>query len=266
MHMVSDSTGETVSSVARSVLSQFDDIEPEEHMWALVRTKGQMEKVVEAIEQNPGIVLYTVIDEEMQKILLRKCKELKVPCVSVLARTIRELTAYTGVEMKAQPGIQHELDEEYFERVEAINYTLAHDDGQNYDTLDEADIVIIGASRTSKTPTCIYMSYRGLKIANIPFVKGIPLPDELFQLKGVFIAGLVISPERLLQIRKSRLVSLNENRETSYIDIDNIKQEVQESRRLYNKHKWPVIDVTRKSVEEVAANIMQLYTKFREGG
>lgn len=263
LHLVSDSTGETVSSISRSVLSQFDQIECNEHIWSLVRTKGQMERVIEGIQRHPGIVMYTIIDHGLQELLVEACRELNIPCVAVLSRVVMELSRFLGVEAKATVGRQYELDEEYFSRVEAVNFTLAHDDGQLTDELEEADIVLVGVSRTSKTPTSVYLSYRGYNVANVPYVAGCPLPDTLFHLKRPLVVGLVISPDRLLQIRKSRLMSLNENRETSYVDMDAIKEEIQEARKLFAKYKWPVIDVTRKSVEETTARIMQLYSDFR---
>ncbi len=265
LHLISDSTGETVSSVARSVMSQFEDVEPEEHIWSLVRTSGQMNRVIASIKENPGIVLYTIVSEELQRPLREACKELKIPYVPVLSRVTREISSYLGVEATAEAGRQHELDEEYFQRVEAIHFTLAHDDGQMADDLEEADIVLVGVSRTSKTPTCVYLSYRGLNVANVPYVMGCPLPDNINSLKHPLVVGLVISPDRLIQIRKSRLLSLHENRDTSYVDMDNIKEEVLEARRLFSKNNWPVIDVTRKSVEETSATIMQLYNRFLEG-
>ncbi|MCP5361121.1 MAG: kinase/pyrophosphorylase [Hyphomicrobiales bacterium] len=264
LHLVSDSTGETVSSVARSVLSQYDEVEADEHVWSLVRTRGQMEKVLDGIRERPGVVLFTIINEELSRILKNECRKLKIPCVPVLSRVISEISNYIGVEASGHAGRQHVLDEEYFSRVEAINFSLAHDDGQNTHELEEADVVLIGASRTSKTPTCVYLSYRGLRAANIPYVSGCPLPENLFALKQPLIIGLVINPERLQQIRKTRLQQINENRDTSYVDIEAIKQEVVETRKLFSKYRWPVIDVTRKSVEETTATIMQHYAKHRE--
>lgn len=264
LHLVSDSTGETVSSVARSVLSQFDGVEAEEHMWSLVRTKGQMERVIESIRQEPGMVMYTIIDDKLQQKLQQACQAMQIPCVHVLSEVLESLTKFLGVEAKGMVGRQHALDEDYFKRVEAINFTLAHDDGQNTDNLEEADVVLVGVSRTSKTPTCVYLSYRGVNAANVPYVKDIPLPDNLFELKKPLVIGLVISPERLVQIRKSRLVSLNEDRDTSYVDLAAIKDEILEARKLFTKHGWPVIDVTRRSVEETTANIMQLYHDYIE--
>lgn len=264
IHMVSDSTGETVSSVMRSVMSQFDNIEVEEHTWSLVRTEGQMQRVLDAITEKPGPVLYTIIDRDMQAVLIKHCRKLRLPCIAVLAKITKELSSHFGVEAKAKPGRQYELDEDYFEKVDAIHYTLAHDDGQEFDTLDEADIILVGASRTSKTPTSVYLSYRGLYVANVPFVKDVPLPESLFKVKGPMVIGLVISPERLGQIRKSRLLSLNEERTTDYVDEQSIIEELRESRKIFSKNGWPIIDVTRKSVEETSANILQIYAKYME--
>lgn len=261
IHMVSDSTGETVSSIVRSVMSQFEGVAYEEHTWSLVRTKGQMERVIDMIKETMGIVMVTIIDAELEKMLMEACREMQIPCVSVLDRATRELSAFIGKEAKHIPGRQYELDDDYFTRVEAINYTLAHDDGQATEDINDADIILVGVSRTSKTPTCVYLSYKGLRVANIPYVAGCPLPDTLFTATNPFIVGLVISPERLLHIRKSRLTSLNEERTTDYVDIDQIKQESADSRKLFLQQKWPIIDVTRKSVEETAALILQLYSK-----
>ena len=262
IHLISDSTGETVNSVMRSVMSQFEKIEVEEHTWSLVRTEGQMQRVMEGINLNPGPVLYTIINNDMQDNLIKFCRKKRLPCIPVLSKITKELSSYFGVEAKAKPGRQYELDEEYFSKVDAIHFSLAHDDGQEIETIEEADIILIGVSRTSKTPTCVYLSYKGLNAANIPYVKGIDLPEKLFDLKDVFIVGLTIQPDRLGQIRKSRLISLHEENETSYVDMEEIIEEIRESRKLFTKMRWPVIDVTRKSVEETSANILQLYQKF----
>lgn len=264
IHMVSDSTGETVNSVVRSVMTQFEDVEIEEHTWSLVRTTGQLERVVNAIKEEPGPILYTLVNRDMQAALIKECRNLRLPCIPVLAKITKELSHYFGVEAKANPGSQYELDEEYFNKMDAIHFSIAHDDGQETDDLEEADIVLVGASRTSKTPTCVYLSYRGINAANVPFVKTVPLPETLFNLKNPLVIGLVIHPERLGQIRKSRLLSLNETNETSYVEIDEIIDEVRESRKIFNKNGWPVIDVTRKSVEETCAQILQLYDKHLE--
>ena len=259
LHLISDSTGETVSSVARAALALFEGVEAEEHIWSLIRTRGQMERVVEGIRQYPGVVMYTLVDNELQDMLKMACAQQSIPCVPILSRVLRELTAYLGMENIARPGRQHELDEDYFSRVEALEYALKHDDGNCAWNLEEADIVLIGVSRTSKSPTCIYLAHRGYKAANVPFVKGCPLPDNLEQLKHPLVVGLTINPDSLFHIRRNRLASMNEQRETSYIDVEKITEEVKESRILYRRYGWPVIDVSRSSVEETAAKIIQLY-------
>lgn len=257
LHLVSDSTGETVSSVARAATVQFDDIEPREHIWSLVRTKGQLDKVIAGIQANPGVVMYTMVDKNLRDILKAECLKLSLPCIPVLAQIVAELTTYLGIESSSLPGRQHELDEKYFSRVEAVNFALSHDDGQATWELQDADIILVGVSRTSKSPTCMYLAHRGFKAANIPFVSGCPLPPELGELTKPLIVGLTISTDRLIQIRKSRLQSLKQDEDTNYVDIEKVEAEILESRKLYTKYKWPVIDVTRRSVEETAATIIQ---------
>ncbi len=264
VHLVSDSTGETVNSVFRSAIVQFQDVAIQEHTWPLVRTKGQLERTIEGIRQQPGVVLHTLMDTELRRILTQECLEMKLPCVAVLRRVLRDMAGWFGVEPKGNVGRHLKMDEDYFNRIEAMDFALAHDDGQNTEELDEADIVLVGVSRTSKTPTSIYLSHRGLRAANIPYVKGIPLPETLFNLKDKLVVGLVIMPERLMQIRKSRLLSLNEERETSYVDIEAIKDEVLEARRLFTKQGWQVVDVTRKSIEETTAILVKFWEEHQE--
>lgn len=263
LHLVSDSTGETVSSVSRAALAQFEGVEHEEHIWSLVRTPGQMEKVIAGIKAHPGVVLYTLVDEKLHDMIHAECKKRNLPCIPVIAPVVSELGQYLGVASKARPGKQHELDEEYFLRVEAINYTLSHDDGQSTQGLENADIILVGVSRTSKSPTCVYLANKGYKVANVPFVYGCPLPDNLETLTGPLIVGLTIATDRLLQIRKSRLQAINHDKDTNYVDVDLVQKEIAESRKLFHKHRWPIIDVTRKSVEETAATIVQYYTEHR---
>lgn len=259
IHLVSDSTGETVSSVARAAMAQFEGFEVEEHYWSLIRTKGQVDKVLEAMAQQPGFAMYTIADQHLRQYFKEGCDRLDIPCCPVLSRVISDLSGFFGVKATPQPGRQHELDEEYFSRIEAINFSLTHDDGQSTWDLEEADIILVGASRTSKSPTSMYLAYRGFRTANIPFVPGVPLPGNLEKLVHPFIVGLTISSDVLSQIRKNRMLSLNENDENSYTDIDGIKDELKEARRVFLKNNWPVIDVTRRSVEETAATIIQYY-------
>jgi len=264
LHLVSDSTGETVSSVSRAALAHFDDVEPEEFSWTLVRTSAQMERVIEAIRENPGAVMYTLVDNRLRDMLKIECARRGLPCIAVLSTVVSELSSFLGLETHASPGKQHELNEDYFSRVDAISYALAHDDGQAHWELSEADIVIVGVSRTSKSPTCVYLAYKGLKTANIPFVLGCPLPPSLETLKKPLVVGLTISPDRLQQIRKTRLQSLKQEEDTNYVDMEHMQEEISESRKLFNKYKWPVIDVTKRSVEETAATIVQYLKKHQE--
>lgn len=263
VHLVSDSTGETVSSICRSVMTQFEDVDVEEHIWSLVRTPRQIEKVVDGVKAFPGIVLCTLVQDSLFKQLNDECEKLKTPCIPVLEEVTRDVSEFLGQKVKAKPGKQHQMDAEYFERVEAINYTIQHDDGQMADDLEEADVVLVGVSRTSKSPTCVFISYRGYKAANIPFVKEDLLPESLFKLKHPLVVGLVISPDRLMQIRKTRLLELHENRHTEYVDIDAIEDEVKQARKLFSRMGWPVLDVTRRSVEETAAGIIQMMNERR---
>lgn len=264
LHLVSDSTGETVNSVARAALVQFDDVKTEEFVWSLVRTKSQMDKVIESITQNPGPVLYTLVNSHLRDQIKKECARLNLPCVAVISKVVKELSNYLGQETHASPGKQHELNEEYFTRVEAINYTLAHDDGQGHWDLEDADIVLVGPSRTSKSPTCVYLAYKGFKAANIPFVLNCPLPPSLETLKKPLIVGLTINPDRLLQIRRTRLQSMNQEMDTNYVDLEHMDKEIAESKKLYQKNRWPMIDVTKRSVEETATTIIQYAKKHRE--
>lgn len=264
LHLVSDSTGETVGSVARAALAQFEEVEPDEHVWSLVRTKSQMERVINGIEEEPGMVLFTIVDKELRDMLRKACKRLDQPCVPVVSPIVKEISEYIGKETSARVGKQYELDEDYFDRVDAINFSIAHDDGQATWELEEADIVLVGPSRTSKSPTCVYLAYKGYKAANVPFVMDCPLPANLYTLKKPLMIGLTISPDRLQLIRKTRLHSLKEDKETNYIDGEAIQREIDASRKLFYQHKWPIIDVSRRSVEETAATIMQYYIKRQE--
>lgn len=266
LHLVSDSTGETLSAVARAVLSQFEGVESNDFIWPLVRTLGQVEKIKESIKKNPGIVLYTILENEITEDLKKICYELQLPCIPVLSRIITEFSNYLGMNISHVIGRQHILDEQYFSRVEAVNYTLAHDDGQSTWDLYDADIVVIGVSRTSKSPTSVYLSLRGYKTANIPFVSLETFPQNIHDLKSPLIVGLTINPEKLIQIRQNRLLMLGQGLETDYIDLDKVKSEIADSRKLFARLSCPVIDVTKKSVEETAAKIIQLYQEKKKNG
>ena len=258
LHLISDSTGETLISVARAVLSQFENVEAKEFIWPLIRNTAQIEKAKESIAKNPGIVMYTILQDDITEALKKYCYDLQLPCVPVLSPIISAFSNYLGMNINNVIGRQHSLDENYFSRVEAINYSMTHDDGQSAWDLYDADIVLVGVSRTSKSPTSIYLSCRGYKTANIPFVRIENIPDTIFDLKKPLIVGLMINPEKLIQIRQSRLSSLGQETATDYIDLDAVKHEIAESRKLFAKLNCPIIDVTKKSVEETAARIIQL--------
>lgn len=266
LHLVSDSTGETLKSVARAAIVQFANAaaEQREHGWALVRTPGVMERVIQAIAATRGIVLYTVVDPELREMLVDSCRKIGVPCVAVLDPVIQALSLFLGQQAQGLPGRQHELDAEYFKRIDAMNYTLAHDDGQVPEDLDTADLILLGVSRTSKTPTSIYLANRGVKVVNIPVIPGVDLPPQLFDIRKPLVVGLTTNPERLIQIRMNRLASLNQNAETSYVDPDAVREEIIKARRLYNDNGWHVIDVSRRSIEETAAAILNLLSQ-RQG-
>ena len=265
LHLVSDATGETNHQVARACLVQFGDVHANEHVWTLVRTPAHIEKILASAAENPGPVLFTLVDPELRRILQDGCQRINVPCVSILDAVVDTLSAYLGTAIaRPRPGGQHELDAAYFDRIEAMNFTIAHDDGQMAESLHEADIVLVGVSRTSKTPTSLYLANRGYKTANIPFVPAVDLPAELFQLTNPFVIGLTNDPNRLIQIRQNRILMLNQRDNTDYVDLERVREEVQTARRLFAKQGWPVIDVTRRSIEETAAAVLQRYQRHLE--
>ena len=261
LHLISDATGETIIGVARAALAQFEKVDATEHLWSLIRNPAQVERVLTNIEANPGVVMFTFVNAELRKTLEDGCRSLQVPCIPVLDPVIGTLSQYLGVESQGQPGRQHVLDSEYFNRIDSMNFVLSHDDGQLASDLEEADIVIIGVSRTSKTPTCFYLANRGLRAANIPIVPGVPMPRELDRLTKPLIVGVTRNPESLVQIRRNRLLTLNEERETDYVDNERVKDEVKFARRMFADNGWAVIDVTRRSLEETAAAVIRLYNE-----
>jgi regulator of PEP synthase PpsR (kinase-PPPase family) len=257
-HLVSDASGETIRALTRACLSQFDDIPKVEHHWSMIRTKRQLRPVFEGIKTEPGMVLYTLVNAAIRDFLEAECRRMNVPYVSVLEPVMVALGGYLGVESKARPGQQHQLNAEYFDRIEAMDFALATDDGQRARDFSKADVVIVGVSRTSKTPTCIYLANQGVKAANVPFVPGSPLPDALAERKDALIVGLTKDPNRLVQIRRSRMRMLNQEDETDYTDPELVKRDVRDAHRFFVEQEWPVIDVTRRSIEETAAAILGL--------
>lgn len=264
-HLVSDSTGETTYNLARACLVQFENIDVKTETHGQVRNPARLQRAIAAIEGNPGVVIYTMIDKKLSATLEMECARIGVPCIDVLAGVMTKLETYFNQSIRGLPGRQHQLDAGYFERIEAMQFTFAHDDGQAHTDLQAADIILVGVSRTSKTPTAIYLAnQRGLKTANVPFVPGVPLPQSLFSGESSFIVGLTTSPERLVQIRRQRMRQLNEQEDTDYVDPHAIRDEVIEARKLFTKMSWPVIDVTRKSIEETSSEIIELYSIHNE--
>ena len=259
LHMVSDSTGETLITVARAVAAQYANVTPIEHVYPLVRSQKQLDRVLTEIEESPGIVLFTLLDDELVERLQRKCSDINIPSLSILGPVLQLFQAYLGAETSHRVGAQHVLNAEYFKRIDALNYTMMHDDGQHTDGLEEADVVLVGVSRTSKTPTSIYLANRGVRTANVPLVPGIPVPVELESLSRPLIVSLHATPERLIQVRQNRLLGLGAEMDAdSYIDRQSVTDEVMFARKLSARHGWAQLDVTRRSIEETAAAIMKL--------
>jgi len=256
---VSDSTGDTARSVARACLVQFDEVEFAEHFWVLVRTRTQMERVIDGIAARPGIVLCTVVERELRMLLEEACKRMSVPFVGVLDPVMGALTEHFGSSASLKPGRQHTIGTtDYQLRIDAMQFVTVHDDGQATWNLNEADVILVGVSRTSKTPTCVYLANRGVKAANVPYVPGVALPKELFEVRNPLVVGLTIDPERLIQIRRNRLLMMKQTDETDYVDVEQVRAEIAGARRTFLSYRWPIIDVTRRSIEETAAAIMQL--------
>jgi regulator of PEP synthase PpsR (kinase-PPPase family) len=264
LHLVSDATGETLITVARAATAQYTKVQPVEHMYPLVRTQKQLDRVLAEIEESPGIVLYTLLEDDLVARLEKTCRELSLPCLSILGPVLQLLQSYLGTETSHRVGAQHTLNAEYFKRIDALNYTMLHDDGQHVDDLEEAEVVLVGVSRTSKTPTSIYLANRGVKTGNVPLVPGVPVPRPVEQLARPLVVGLYASPERIVQIRQNRLLGLRAHHDDAqYIDRQAVAEEVALSRRLCAKHNWPSIDVTRRSIEETAAAVMKLLAERR---
>ncbi len=258
VHLVSDSTGETLNAMTKAVCARFDAVLPIEHLYPLVRSARQLERVLREVEAAPGVVVHTMIDRELRGVLEQGCRDLDTPCIAALDPMTAAFGRYLGASLSTRVGAQHALDTEYFNRIEALNYAIGHDDGQGTQNLETADVILVGVSRTSKTPTSIYLAHRGVRAANVPLVPGREPPAALFELTRPLIVGLVVSPDRLIQIRRNRLLSLNEQRESAYVDVDAVREETVKARRLFDRAGWPVIDVTRRSVEETAAAIIAL--------
>lgn len=264
LHLVSDATGETLLAVGRAAAAQYSTVSAIEHVYPLVRNQKQLDAALAKIEENPGIVLYTLVDRELAERIETRCREFGVPCLSVLASVLALFQSYLGAETTPRIGGQHTLNAEYFRRIDALNFTMLHDDGQHTENLEEADVVLIGVSRTSKTPTSIYLANRGIRTANVPLVPGIAPPPALESLTKPLVVGLYASAERIVQVRQNRLLGINSARpDTAYVDRQAVSEEIALSRQLCAKHGWPVIDVTRRSIEETAAAVIALLQERR---
>ncbi len=259
LHLVSDATGETLIAAGRAAAAQYETARAIEHIYPLIRTRKQLERVIAEIDANPGIVLYTILDQNLVERLQSWAQSAGLPVVSVLEPVISVFQSYLGTPAGRRVGAQHVLDADYFRRIDALNFTMEHDDGQLPVDIEEADIVIVGISRTSKTPTSIYLANRGIKTANVPIVLNVPLPKQLSTAKRPLIVGLVATADRISQVRENRVLgNAHDYRGTDYVDRAMIAEELNYARRVCERHDWPVIDVTRRSIEETAAAILAL--------
>ncbi|WP_126173306.1 pyruvate, water dikinase regulatory protein [Altericroceibacterium xinjiangense] len=261
LHLLSDSTGETLEMIAKAALAQFDHAEVIRHFWPMVRSLQHLERIAEELAANPGLVLYTLVNPETRMKLEEFCRARGLPHIAALDTVTAVLEDLLQEQAKGRPGRQHVLDDAYFARVDAIQFTIAHDDGVLFEHWEEADIVLAGVSRSSKTPTSIYLANRGYKVANIPVVVESPPPPELFELRKPLIVGLTTAPRRLIEIRRNRLLTLNETPDTAYVDEQRVAEELAFARRMFADNGWPVIDVTRRSIEETAAAVIRLYNE-----
>ena len=266
VHLLSDSTGETLEIIAKAGFALFDGVETVKHSWPMVRSEGHLDRVMLEIAQRPGLVLFTLVNPEVRRRLETRCHALALPAIAALDPVVDALSRLLGQEAIARPGRQHMLDAAYFARVDAIQYTIAHDDGISAEDWEEADVVLAGVSRSSKTPTSIYLANRGYKVANMPIVVESPPPRGLFALKKPIVVGLTTSPDRLVQVRRNRLLSLNQPPETAYVDQEAVAAEIAFARRMFADNGWPVIDVTRRSIEETAAAIINLISERHPEG
>ncbi len=264
--MVSDASGETLAAIAKAAAVQYSSIRAIKHSHPFVRKRRQLDRAIQRIEATPGVVLYTIVDRDLGRYLEERCEEFNVPCVAVLNPLLKVFETYLGTPSTPVVGGQHVLNTDYFQRIEAMNFTLAHDDGQRTEELEEADIVLIGVSRTSKTPTSLYLANRGFKTANVSLIPEIPIPTTLNTLKRPLVVGLVASPQRIAEIRRHRLLGLKDTTNQAYIDTEKITEEIAFTRRLCSKHQWTILDVTRRSIEETAAAIIKLHEERSGGG
>ena len=261
IYLISDSTGETLDRIFLALKAQFVNIEYKVHSYSFTRTENQILKIIDDAKKNENsVILYTIVDNNLAKYLANVSEKKKIPCFSVLGNLILNFSKILNQKASHEPSGQHVLNDEYYERIEAIQFTMNHDDGNLVSDIEKSDIVLVGVSRTSKTPTSIYLANRGFKTSNIPLVNEHSLPIKLRENPQLTcVVGLSTEPERLVEIRKNRMNSLKESENMKYTSIENIKTEVNEAKKTFQKYKWPSIDVTRKSVEEAAASIIKIH-------
>jgi regulator of PEP synthase PpsR (kinase-PPPase family) len=264
VHLVSDSTGETLNALANAALAQFENVDVQVHFYALVRSEHQLARVMDHITIAPGLVFFTLVNQVLRERLIARCDALLIDCVDVLEGPVTALRQFLGSTETHKVGNQHQVDQRYLDRIETLNFTIAHDDGQSLDTISEAQVILTGASRTSKTPTCVYLAIRGVRAANVPLVPRVPVPEQLLSARKPLIVGLWVSPDRLIQVRRNRLASMGEGRDTNYVDPETVREEITATRRLFEQNDWPSIDVSRRSIEETAAAVMNLLGERRE--
>jgi hypothetical protein len=266
IYLISDSTGETLDRIFLALKAQFLNIEYKVHSYSFTRTENQILKILEDAEKNQNsIILYTIVDNNLAKYLANVSEDKKIPCFGVLGNLILNFSKILNQKATHEPSGQHILNEEYYDRIEAIQFTMNHDDGNLINEIDKSDIILIGVSRTSKTPTSIYLANKGFKTSNIPLVNKNSLPKSLIKNpNATCVVGLNTEPERLADLRKNRMSSLKETENKFYTDIENIKKEVEEAKNTFKKYKWPTIDVTRKSVEETAASVIKIYEIYKQ--
>ena len=264
IHLVSDSTGETLNAMATAALAQFENVNVMVHPYALVRAEAQLTRALDHIAIMPGIVFFTLANQHLRDKLMARCKDIDVRCIDVLEGPVTALRQFLGKAETHKVGRQHEVDARYLDRIEALNFTIAHDDGQSLDSIAEAEVILTGASRTSKTPTCVYLAIRGIRAANVPLVPHMPAPAQLLGARKPLIVGLWVSPDRLVQVRRNRLSSMGESRDSNYVDLDAVRAEIASTRQLFERQEWPTIDVSRRSIEETAASVMNLLAERRE--
>ena len=264
IHLVSDSTGETLNAMTNAALAQFENVDVMIHPYALVRARAQLTRALDHIAIMPGIVFFTLANQGLRDTLMARCRDMDVRCIDLLEGPVTALRHFLGKTETHKVGRQHEVDQRYLDRIEALNFSIAHDDGQSLDTIDEAEVILTGASRTSKTPTCVYLAIRGVRAANVPLVPRVPAPAQLLAASRPLIVGLWVSPDRLVQVRRNRLNTMGEMRDSNYVDLDAVRAEIAATRQLFENQNWPMIDVSRRSIEETAAAVMNLMTERKE--